>query len=155
MIRLLSSLVLAITRWLFIIVVATALLLVGFIAYKGTQPMGIIDASGMTYWQFIGERIGVIRELPSNCQSLNLVTYLTIPPYSLMYTYVGVYPDSLLAKLTSPNDPWLIKENLQLQDAPEAWWSQIEHMSWHALTTDRIPLPECNIGPPNLNRMSK
>ena len=75
------------------------------------------------------ERIGAIRELPAKCRSLYLVSYLTVPPYALMYICVGVFPESYLARHTNPNDPWLPKTVIQAGDAPGAWWSQMEKMS--------------------------
>ncbi|MCU0486611.1 MAG: hypothetical protein MUC85_10955 [Anaerolineales bacterium] len=41
---------------------------VAFVVYKGAQPMQQAGADGMTYWQFMGERIGAIRELPAKCR---------------------------------------------------------------------------------------
>jgi hypothetical protein len=39
----------------------------GFVVYMGSQPMQQDGADGMTYWQFMRERIRVIRVLPANC----------------------------------------------------------------------------------------
>jgi hypothetical protein len=128
-----------------VIFLLAGLVLAAFAVFKAAQPMELTDANEMTYWSFIRERVQAIKNLPSKCHSLYLVTFLTVPPYSLMYTYVGVYPDSFLARHTNPNDPWLPQANIQLNDAPGAWWSQLEKMSWHALTAERNPMTECNL----------
>jgi hypothetical protein len=38
---------------------------------RGSQPMQLANADGMTYWQFMRERIGAIRELPAKCQQMH------------------------------------------------------------------------------------
>jgi hypothetical protein len=116
-------------RVILALILIAGLVLVAFVAYKGSQPMHQVGANGMTYWQFMRERIGAIHELPAKCLSLYLVSYLTVPPYALMYTCVGVFPESYQARHTNPNDPWLPKTVIQAGDAPGAWWSQMEKMS--------------------------
>ncbi|MEN4011363.1 MAG: hypothetical protein ROW48_04975 [Bellilinea sp.] len=145
MIRSLFSALRLLIRTILALILIAGLVFVAFAGYKGSQPMQQEGAHGMTYWQFMCERIEAVRELPARCRSLYLVTYLTVPPYALMYTYVGVFPESFLARYTNPNDPWLPKTMIQLGDAPSAWWSQMEKMTWHALTADRGPMPECNL----------
>ena len=51
-------------RLLLALILIAGLVIVAFIVYKGSQPMQQGGANGMTYWQFVRERIGVIRELP-------------------------------------------------------------------------------------------
>ena len=61
-------------------------------------------ANGMTYWQFMRERIGAIRELPAKCQQVHFTGYvLAVPVYPVLYTYVGMFPDSFLAQHTQPH----------------------------------------------------
>jgi hypothetical protein len=50
-------------RIILALVLVAGLVFVAFIGYKGSQPMQQEGANGMTYWQFMGERIGAIREL--------------------------------------------------------------------------------------------
>jgi hypothetical protein len=52
-------------RLLLALVLIVGLILVAFVAYKGSQPMQQEGVNGMTYWQFMRERIGAIRELPA------------------------------------------------------------------------------------------
>ena len=148
MIRSLFSALSLLIRVILVFILIAGLVFVAFAGYKGSQPMQQAEANGMTYWQFMRERIQAISGLPAKCRSLYLVSYLTVPPYALMYTYVGVFPESYLARHTNPNDPWLPKTLIWASDAPSAWWSQVEKMTWHALTADRGPLPECNLPNP-------
>jgi hypothetical protein len=52
-------------RLLLALVLIAGLIFVAFVAYKGSQPMQQNDANGMSYWQFVRDRIGAIRELPA------------------------------------------------------------------------------------------
>ena len=63
-------------RVILALVLIAVLALVAFVAYKGSQPMEQDGANGMTYWQFMRERIGAIRELPAKCQQMHFTGYL-------------------------------------------------------------------------------
>jgi len=52
-------------RVILALVLIAGLIFVAFVGYKGSQPMQQDGAHGMTYWQFMRERIGAIRELPA------------------------------------------------------------------------------------------
>jgi len=98
MFRIIFSALGAIIRVFAILAVIICLGFVGFVAYKGSQPMHQKEANGMTYWQIMREQVEVNGGLPAKCRSLYLVSYLTVLPHALMYTYVGVFPESYLAK---------------------------------------------------------
>ncbi len=68
MIRSLFSALGIFIRLLLALVLIAGLALVAFVAYRGSQPMQPAGAGGMTYWQFVRERVGVIRELPAKFQ---------------------------------------------------------------------------------------
>ena len=143
-----SVLVLLIRVILALILIA-GLIFVGFVAYKGSQPMQQAGANGMSYWQFMSERIGAIRELPAKCQQMHVSAYLlAVPLYPALYTFVGLFPDSFLARHTQPHPA--IPKNVRLIDAPNTWWSLVETVSWDAWVTPHLPtiMPECNLKPP-------
>ena len=71
MIRLLFSALGMLVRVLLALVLIAGLILVAFVAYKGSQPMQQNGADGMSYWHFMRERIGAIRELPAKCQQMH------------------------------------------------------------------------------------
>ena len=136
-------------RLLLVLALVAGLVLVAFVAYKGSQPMQQEGADGMTYWQFVGERIGAIRELPAKCQQMHFTGYvLAVPLYPVLYTYVGMFPESFLAQHTQPHPA--IPKDVQLVDAPATWWSLVEIVSWDAWVTPHVPkiMPECSLGLP-------
>ena len=82
------------------LVLIAGLFFAAFVVYKGSQPMQQDGANGMSYWQFVRERISAIRELPAKCQQMHITDYLiAVPIYPVLYTYVGMFPDSFLAQL--------------------------------------------------------
>lgn len=136
-------------RAFLVFVLIAVLVFVAFAGYKGSQPMQQDGANGMTYWQFMRERIGAIRALPAKCQQMHFTGYLiAVPVYPVLYTYVGMFPDSFLARHTQPHPA--IPKDVQLADAPTTWWSLVEIVSWDAWVTPHVPqiMPECNLKPP-------
>lgn len=149
MIRSLFSALGLLIRAILVIILIAGLIFIAFVGYKGSQPMQQDGADGMTYWQFMRERIGAIRELPAKCQQMHFTGYvLAVPLYPVLYTYVGMFPDSFLAQHTQPHPA--IPEDVQLTDVPATWWSLVEIVSWDAWVTRHVPqiMPECNLKPP-------
>jgi len=140
-------------RVILALVLIAGLVFVAFVGYKGSQPMQQDGADGMTYWQFVRERIGAIRELPTKCQQMHFTGYVfAVPLYPVLYTYVGMFPDSFLARHTQPHPA--IPKDVRLVDAPNTWWSLVEIVSWDAWVTSHVPqiMPECNLKPPETTR---
>jgi hypothetical protein len=134
-------------RLLLALVLIAGLVFVAFVAYRGSQPIQLAGADGMTCWRFMHERIRAIRELPAKCQQLHFTSFaIAVPLYPHLYTYVGIYPECYLARHTQP-DP-SIPKNFDWSDAPETWWSLVETVSWetwviqHLPTTEDTPLEE-------------
>ncbi len=156
MIRSLFSTFGILIRLLLALVLITGLILVVFVAYKGSQPMPQAGADGMTYWQFVRERIGAIRELPAKCQRLHFTSFaIAVPLYPALYTIVGLYPESFIARHTQP-DPSIPKD-IGWSDAPDTWWRLVEDVSWEAWVTQHLPtvMPECNLQAPTMSGVSK
>ena len=154
MIRKLFSALGMLIRLLLVLALVAGLVVVAFVAYKGSQPMQQDGTDGMTYWQFLGERIGAIRELPAKCQQMHFTGYvLAVPLYPALYTYVGMFPDSFLAQHTQPHPA--IPKDVQLVEAPATWWSLVEIVSWDAWVTPHVPqiMPECNLIPPEISTL--
>jgi hypothetical protein len=104
-------------RLLLALILIAGLVFVAFAGYKGSQPMQPDGANGMTYWQFMRERIGAIRELPAKCQQMHLTGYLiAVPVYPVLYTYVGMFPDGapLADHLVRMPDPAFLLPALHL-----------------------------------------
>jgi len=81
MIRSVFSTLGMIVRVILALVLIAGLVLVAFVAYRGSQPMQLAGADGMTYWQFVRERIGAIRELPAKCQQMHFTGYAIAVPF--------------------------------------------------------------------------
>ena len=149
MIRSLFSALGLLIRAILVVILIAVLVFVAFVGYKGSQPMQQDSANGMTYWQFMRERIGAILDLPVKCQQMHFTGYLiAVPVYPVLYTYVGMFPDSFLARHTQPHPA--IPKNVRLIDAPNTWWSLVETVSWDAWVTPHLPsiMPECNLFQP-------
>jgi hypothetical protein len=130
-------------------IIRPLLVLVAFVVYRGSQPMQQDGAIGMTYWQFMRERIGAIRELPAKCQRMHFTSFaIAVQLYPALYTYIGIYPESYLARHTQP-DPLILKD-IGWVDVPDTWWRLVEDVSWEAWITQHLPtvMPECNLTPP-------
>ncbi len=143
-------------RLLLALALIAGLVLVAFVAYRGSQPMQLASAEGMTYWQFVRERIGAIRELPAKCQQMHFTSFaIAVPLYPALYTYVGIYPESYLARHTQPDQS--IPKDIGWADAPDTWWRLVEDVSWEAWVTQHLPtvMPECNLPAPSLSTVSK
>ena len=143
-------------RLLLALVLIAGLVFVAFVTYRGSQPMQLASADGMTYWQFVRERIGAIRDLPAKCQQLHFTSFaIAVPLYPALYTYVCIYPESYLARHTQP-DPSIPKD-IGWSDAPDTWWRLVEDVSWEAWVTQHLPtvMPECNLKPPSIPAVSK
>lgn len=143
-------------RVILALVLIAGLVLVVFVAYKGSQPMPQDRANRMTYWQFMRERIGAIRELPVKCQQLHFTSFaIAVPLYPALYTLVGLYPDSYIARHTQPDQS--IPKGIDWADAPDTWWSLVEDVSWEAWVTQHLPtvMPECNLREPSLSAAGK
>jgi hypothetical protein len=75
----------------------------------------------MTYWQFMRERIGAIRHQLAKSKQMHFTSFaIVVRLYPALYTYVGIYPESYLARHTQP-DPSIPKE-FGWSDAPDTWW---------------------------------
>lgn len=120
----------------------------GYVGVKGNEPMTIPQApAGMTYWEFMQDRIEAAKEVePARCGTGKFIFFAIMTPfYSVLYTYVGVHPDSFLAKVTARDAsvPTGV-EGASLTEVPEMWWETVQKLSWSALVRRT---PACNLRP--------
>jgi hypothetical protein len=149
MLRQLVSSIGLLLRLVLILIAIAILLALAYAAYRGAQPMQIPDAQGMTYWQFLEDRIQVISTQPVHCQRLYIVSFVIgVPVYPVLYTYVGKYPDSYLARHTMPHSA--IPQGITWKEAPRTWWLLVEQVSWEALVRPnrRVQVRDCPIQTP-------
>jgi hypothetical protein len=119
-----------------------------FIAVKGNQPMQIPQVpKGMTYWEFISDRIEAAKVVqPARCGWGMFLSLTALAPiYSVVYTDVALHPHGFLAKVTAP-DPDIPKnvQNASWQEAPDVWWTVVERLSWTMLGKSN---PGCHFRP--------
>ncbi|MDD5369141.1 MAG: hypothetical protein PHQ40_08650 [Anaerolineaceae bacterium] len=151
MIRSLFSMIGLFLRLALVLVLLIGLGLVAFVAVQGNQPMPQGEAHGMTYWQFLRERIDVIQAQPPRCQRYYFLGFaLTVPMHPFLYTYIGIYPDSILAHHTQP-DPLILKTKITWQMAPKTWWSLVEAASWDVWVQQRVAPAGCRLPTPKVS----
>ncbi len=148
------------------IVLVTALLLVlafgVWVYYRGTQPMDIPEAKGLTFWQFIQDRWTAYQEADARVSALpqylgcrnDLLYYLSLNLRgSFNYAYASLNPDSKLAfafKYWEEQKPDEVLPKLQainLSEVPDAFWSYFERAYWRALVSIDYLAAECKLGP--------
>ncbi len=146
-------------RWLFgfagkavlLFLIVTIGLSVLYIGYKGNQPMSVPQApKGMTYFEFMQDRIDAAKTVqPARCGAGMFASLALMGPfYSVLYTYVAVEPESLLAKVTAP-DPDIAKDasGASWMEIPDIWWKTVERLSWTMLKSSN---PGCKFRPVRL-----
>jgi hypothetical protein len=83
---------------------------------------------------------------PARC-GIGMSSFLVLvgPFYSALYTYIGIHPDSFLARVSQP-DPSIPKgvSGFAWDQVPEIWWKVVEKISWAALARSR---PGCRFRP--------
>jgi hypothetical protein len=136
------------------IFLVTALLLVlafgVWVYFRGTQPMDIPEAKGLTFWQFIQDRWTAYQEADARVSALpqylgcrnDLLYYLSLNLRgSFNYAYASLNPDSKLAyafKYWEEQKPDEVLPKLQainLSEVPDAFWSYFERAYWRALVS--------------------
>ncbi len=133
---------------IFLAMALALLAVVGFICFKGNQPMQVTQVpAGMTYWQFLSDRLDAAQEVePERCGVGRLVTFGVLAPvYSLVYTDVGLHPGGFLDRVSQDdqNIPTGV-EDTPWYNFPELWWNVFEKISWSMLARHT---PACNFRP--------
>ena len=120
---------------------ASGVIFASFVYWQGSRPMGeISSATGVSnelqeisYWEYLKDRLDANSRSPANCRRSRLI-FLTIavPVYPIAYTYVALYPDSILSSHVQP-DP-RIPQRITWQKAPLTWWNLVKEFTWMAFT---------------------
>jgi len=117
-----------------VLVICTNIL---FIAYKGNQPMQVVQApEGMTYFDFMADRIDAAKTVqPSRCGWGMMLSLAVLGPiYSFAYTEVGIHPDGFLARGTAADaDIPAGVVDAHWSEVPGIWWNTVERLSWTML----------------------
>lgn len=113
--------------------VATA----GFVGVQASRPVGVVGGYGNvpkaeledTYWELVADSLTDLREAEPDSRRARLVFLaIAVPFYPPAYTYIALYPESVLARHAMP-DP-LIPEPIAWRDAPATWWRLVMEMTW-------------------------
>jgi len=133
-----------------------------WVYYRGSRPMDIPEARGITFWQFIRERWHAwektnnkIKELPQYAGCRNDIThYLGLNLRgSYNFAYASLFPESKVAdafhywEVHKP-DPVLPKvEPIAWHQAMDAFWQYFSRAYWRALVTIDAKAGVCQWGP--------
>jgi hypothetical protein len=148
-----------------IVLVSALLIVLAFgvwVYYRGTQPMDIPEARGITFWQFIRDRWTAskeaderVSELPQYLGCRNDVLYYL--PLNLRgsfnFAYASVRPESKLAyafkywEEQKPDEVLPKLETANLAEVPDMFWSYFERAYWRALVSIDYLAAECKLGP--------
>ena len=148
-----------------IVLVSALLIVLAFgvwIYYKGTQPMDIPEARGITFWQFIKDRWAASKEADARVSALpqymgcrnDVLYYLTLNLRgSFNFAYASLRPESKLAyafkywEEQKPDEVLPKLEAVNLAEAPNAFWSYFERAYWRVLVSIDYLAAECKLGP--------
>ncbi|MFZ6029549.1 MAG: hypothetical protein ACOYYS_17690 [Chloroflexota bacterium] len=124
--------------WSGLALVAVLLVPVLWAGYKGSQPMGVADARGMTYWQFMAERARAAQQEPENmpCRVVanGSAVLIGLPYFTVAYIWTGLYPNSWLNGTLTPTPEFPRRpKNLTWSQVPEEAWRLVEELSWGGL----------------------
>lgn len=126
----------------FLSVLLVGLVFAGFVIHEAAQPVGRVgadpagqqaDLGDLSYWEFMTSRLDASRETPVNCHRTRLIALaLGLPLYPALYTYIGLYPESSLARHVQPSP--LIPQQITWQEVPETWFRLVKEVSWLVFT---------------------
>lgn len=150
------------------IIIVTSLVLVltfgVWVYYRGTQPMEITEARGITFWQFMRDRWDAHKSTDARVSALpqylgcrnDIIYYL---PLNLKgaanFAYASLNPDSKLANAfkyweeQKPDEVLPKVHAINIAETPDAFWSYFEHAYWRALVVIDYLAAECKLGPVN------
>lgn len=145
-----------------IISLISLLTLVVWGCYRGTQPMMVADARGITLWQFIRERWSTWEEANERVASLpgyagcknNITRFFSINVRSaLNYVYACLFPGSKMAddflyweeKRPDPVLPEV--EEIRWFEVPDTFWKYFESAYWRGLVAIDYRAGACSLGP--------
>lgn len=132
-----------------------------WVYYRGTQPLDIPEARGITFWQLIRERWNAWSDINalvsaqpqySGCRN-NITQFFWLNlRSSYNYTYASLFPDSKLAKAfqyweEKKPDPVLpVVETIQWFQAPDTFWKYFTRAYWRGLVSIDSQAGECRLG---------
>ena len=135
-----------------------------WIYFRGTQPIELPEARGITFWQLIQERWAAwgtanakVSAQPQYAGCRNNITafFLVNLRSAFDFTYASLNPDSKLAQAfhyweVRQSDPVLpVVETIAWHQAPDAFWKYFLRAYWRGLVSIDTLTGECQLGPVN------
>ena len=157
-----GKILLGLLKALFIVTFVVAITFAVWIYFRGSQPIDVPEARGITFWQFIKERWEAYRTVDAKISVLPQYLgchndIIRLLPSTLRgafnFSYASLYPESKLAEafryweVTAP-DPILPKlKQKNIVEIPDVFWSYFERAYWRGLVTLDNLAGECQLGP--------
>jgi hypothetical protein len=135
-----------------------------WIYFRGTQPLELPDARGITFWQLVRERWGawynVSRSVAtqpqySGCRNTVLTLFFVNLRSAYDFTYASLAPNSKLAqafRFWDEQQPDLVLpklETIEWRQAPDTFWKYFSLSYWRGLVTADSLAGQCQLGPVN------
>lgn len=148
-----------------IILVSALLIVLTFgvwVYYRGSQPMDITEARGITFWQFIQDRWTASKSADARVSALpqylgcrnDVLFYLPLNLRgSFNFAYASIRPESKLAyafkywEEQKPDEVLPKLKAVNLAEVPDVFWSYFERAYWRALVSIDYLAAECKLGP--------
>jgi hypothetical protein len=136
--------------------------------YRGTQPMTIPEARGITFWQFIMDRWETQKDVDARVSALpqylgcrnDILYYLPINfRGAANYAYASLNPDSKMAfafkywEEQKPDEVLPKLKTVNIAEVPNAFWDYFERAYWRALVVIDYMAAECKLGPVNYDKI--
>lgn len=146
-----------------VLVLAGVVTTVGYGVYRSGQPMVVPEAQGMTYREFLKERLGAMKALDEmhkkngenpTCQ-INEIAFTLPGVYFLLapqVTLAALYPESNFARMVEGGDGYFYR-NVPTSREPEwrnvlpLYWEAVERQSWTFLVISGAYLRHCPAPP--------
>jgi len=129
-----------------VLVLAGVVTTVGYGVYRSGQPMVVPEAQGMTYREFLKERMGAMKALDDasaerddNRVCVSTATWIKLPSMFILLapqvTLAALYPDSNFARMVEGGDGYFYR-NVPTSREPKwrnvlpLYWEAVERQSW-------------------------
>jgi len=139
-----------------------------WVIYRGTQPLEINEARGLSFWRFLSERwqrwdevntrISLLPQY-AGCQN-NILRFTPINlTAAIKYTVASLRPGSELAAAfhyweEHKPDPTLpIVQPITITQAPDTFWDYLTRAYWRGLVSIDHLAGECALGPVNYDAL--
>jgi hypothetical protein len=135
---------------LLIIVLATIVVPVGYLAWRAGQPMDLPQFSGLTYYEYLNWRKNTLHQMAVDYQAAHPYakmgggldmcfnveatgSFLLGLPMNEFYTLAGAFPG--LEKYVPPRDRQSIPQEVTLLTFLPSWWLTYEKYVWYVTET--------------------